>query len=171
MDPEKHHCYFTTSLSGWTNNEIGLSWLEQVFDRETMDKARTRYRLLVVDGHRSHLTQKFLDYCRAHKIFLAILPPHSTHTVQPLDVCCFKALSSAYDVALQNYMSRSFGMSPVRKGDFFSVFWEAWERSMSEKLILSSYMATGLSPFDPDVVLNRFRHKARSQPKSLTPEG
>lgn len=168
MDPERHQCFFTTSPSGWTNNDIGLSWLEQVFDRETKAKARTRYRLLIVDGHGSHLTQKFLDYCLAHKILLAILPPHSTHTVQPLDVCCFKALSSAYDVALQNYMSRSLGISPVRKGDFFPVFWEAWEKSMSQELILSSYKATGLSPFNPDVVLDRFRHKTRERSNSLT---
>lgn len=56
MDLERHHCYFTTSPLGWTNDDIGLAWLEQVFDRETKAKARTRYRLLIIDGHGSYLT-------------------------------------------------------------------------------------------------------------------
>jgi len=33
----------TSSPSGWTNNDIGLAWLEQVFDRYTKDKAGLRH--------------------------------------------------------------------------------------------------------------------------------
>ena len=92
----KHTAFITTSPSGWTNNDIGLAWLEQVFDRYTKKKARQSYRLLIVDGHGSHLTMEFIDYCDDNKILLAIYPPHSTHTLQPLDVAMFKPLSTAY---------------------------------------------------------------------------
>ena len=42
--------YTAASLSGWSNNAIGLSWLEEVFDRETKAKAGRSWRLLIVDG-------------------------------------------------------------------------------------------------------------------------
>ncbi|PVH90822.1 hypothetical protein DM02DRAFT_478438, partial [Periconia macrospinosa] len=32
--------YSEYSPSGWTNNDVGLSWVEEVFDRETKKKAR-----------------------------------------------------------------------------------------------------------------------------------
>jgi hypothetical protein len=89
VEPEKHQVFFTTSPSEWSNDDIGLAWLEQVFDRRTKDKARLSYRIFIVDGHGSHLTRNFLQYCLTHKILLCILPPHSTHSLQPLDVVLF----------------------------------------------------------------------------------
>lgn len=44
-----------------------------------------------MDGHQSHLTKDFIDYCDHNKILLAIFPPHATHTLQPLDVCLVQA--------------------------------------------------------------------------------
>jgi hypothetical protein len=63
IETGKHTIHVASSPSGWTNNDIGLAWLEQVFDRYTKPKARLKYRLLIVDGHGSHLTQEFLEYC------------------------------------------------------------------------------------------------------------
>ena len=60
-----HDVFVTSSPSGWTNNDVGLAWLEQVFDRCTKKKARNGrdWRLLILDGHGSHLTEDFLHYC------------------------------------------------------------------------------------------------------------
>ena len=69
IDPKKHSVYFTTSPSGWTNDDIGLAWLEQVFDRYTKKKARRKSRLLIVDGHGSHLTMDFIKYYNDNKYF------------------------------------------------------------------------------------------------------
>jgi hypothetical protein len=88
--------FVTTTPSGWTNKDTGLQWLIQVFDRETKARARQSWRLLYVDGHGSHVTLRFLEYCAANRILVARFPPHATHTVQPLDVVVFKSLSSAY---------------------------------------------------------------------------
>ena len=35
--------YISSSPSGWTNNDIGLAWLKQVFDRSTKEKAGRNY--------------------------------------------------------------------------------------------------------------------------------
>ncbi|ODQ71452.1 hypothetical protein LIPSTDRAFT_4695 [Lipomyces starkeyi NRRL Y-11557] len=42
------------SCNGWTTNELGLQWLQDVFEKNTCDRTKGRYRLLVLDGHRSH---------------------------------------------------------------------------------------------------------------------
>ena len=118
----KHNVFITSLPSGWTNNDIGLAWLEQVFDRYTKAKAQRSYRLLIIDGHGSHITQDFINYCDQNKILLAILPPHSTHTLQPLDVVLFKPLSSAYSAELTAYLQDSQGLVPIKKGSFFPLF-------------------------------------------------
>jgi hypothetical protein len=155
-EANEHSVHVTSSPSGWTNNDIGLAWLEQVFDRYTKVKARQSYRLLILDGHGSHVTMDFIDYCDQHKILLAILPPHSTHTLQPLDVCMFKPLSQAYSDELSAFLERSQGLSPIKKGDFLPLYWKAWVSSFKESTIINFFKATGISPLEPDVILNRF---------------
>jgi hypothetical protein len=65
----KHEIFFSNSESGWGNNDVGLAWLEQVFERFTKQKARRSYRLLILDGHGSHLTTDFIDFCDGNRVF------------------------------------------------------------------------------------------------------
>jgi hypothetical protein len=123
----KHDVFVTSTPTGWSNKDVGLAWLEQVFDRCTRQKARLGrdWRLLIVDGHGSHLTKDFIDYCDTHRILLAVLPPHSTHTLQPLDVVMFKPLSTAYTHHLTLHLQTTQGLVSIKKGDFFPLFWGA----------------------------------------------
>ncbi|KAK7178658.1 hypothetical protein PSPO01_15290 [Paraphaeosphaeria sporulosa] len=69
---------------------------------------------------------EFIDYGDANKILLAIFPPHSTHTLQVLDVVVFKSLSTQ-------------GLISVAKRDFFDLFWNAREASFTLNLIFWAF--------------------------------
>jgi hypothetical protein len=125
LDLETHQARICSSPSGWTNNDIGLAWLKQVFDRGTKAKARSSYRSLILDGHESHLTMDFIEYCDQNKILLAVYPSYSTHTLQPLDVAIFKPLSTAYSNEISAFIERSQGLTSMSKGDFFPLFYRA----------------------------------------------
>jgi hypothetical protein len=86
----------TLSDSGWTNDELGLAWLKEVFDKHTKSRTIGRYRLLMMDGHGSHVTAEFDQYCFDNSIILLCMLPHSTYILQPLDVVCFFVLKRAY---------------------------------------------------------------------------
>ena len=81
---------------GWTNEDLGMSWLTKIFDRHTKAKAGYSKRLLLMDGHSSHVNLRFINYCDQNDILLVILPPHSTHRLQPLDVGIFSPLAGIY---------------------------------------------------------------------------
>jgi hypothetical protein len=53
---------FNYNLKGWTSNDLGLEWLVRCFDPETRDKAAGEYRLLICDGHDSHITAEFIAH-------------------------------------------------------------------------------------------------------------
>lgn len=42
--------------------------------------------LLIVDGHESHMTPEFLGHAWNHQISVYMLPAHTTHWTQPLDI-------------------------------------------------------------------------------------
>ena len=54
------------SDNGWTDNEIGVEWLEKCFELET--QCGDEYRLLILDGHASHISTKAIKFCVASKI-------------------------------------------------------------------------------------------------------
>jgi len=119
---EQHQVFVSHSPSGWTNDDLGLAWLTQVFDHYTKAKAHRRWRLLLLDGHGSHITANFIDFCDANRILLALFPLHSTHSLQPLDVVLFSPLSRSYTTQLNRNTQRSRGLTSVSKRDFYSNF-------------------------------------------------
>ena len=168
VDPGKHSVFFASSPSGWSNNDIGLAWLKEVFERETRRYASTGYRLLLLDGHSSHVTMDFIKFCDDHNILLAVFPPHATHTLQPLDVGMFKPLSNAYTTQLMAYLQGSQGLLNIAKRDFFSLFWRAWSDTFKPQAIKKSFEATGIQPPNPDVILRKFRKEASDSDESST---
>jgi hypothetical protein len=77
---------------------------------------------------------EFIEFCDHHKILLMILPPHSTHTLQPLDVVMFKPLSQAYSHELVLHLHKAQGLIAMRKGDFFPLFRRAWMPSFMRRI-------------------------------------
>ncbi|KAF1924058.1 DDE-domain-containing protein, partial [Didymella exigua CBS 183.55] len=80
-------------LTGWTNNNLALAWLDH-FD--THARPVGAYRLLIINGHKSHCLIDFQDRCKEKKIIALCMPPHSSHLLQLLDVACFSPLKRAY---------------------------------------------------------------------------
>jgi hypothetical protein len=122
LEVEKHQIFAATSPSGWSNDNLGLAWLEQVFERSTKSKARTFWRLLILDGHGSHVTMDFIEFCHANMVLLMVFPPHATHSLQPLDVVMFKSLSSFYSSELVDFLHNSQGLLSIKKRDFIPLF-------------------------------------------------
>ena len=87
---------FAIPENGWTNDELGLAWLKHHFDPITQPLDPDSYWLLVLDGHSSHKTWKFLEFCRSQKIVVLFLPAHTTHQLQPLGIGCFQSLKAYY---------------------------------------------------------------------------
>jgi hypothetical protein len=83
------------SDNGWTTNELGFEWLQH-FETHTKDRKVGGYRLLIIDGHESHNSLEFQDFCKTNNIITLCMPPHSSHLLQPLDVGCFAPLKKAY---------------------------------------------------------------------------
>ena len=67
----------------------------------------------------------FIKYCDQNKILLAVYPPHSTQTLQPLDVVMFKPLTTAYSNKVAGFIERSQGLTSISKRDFFPLFYQA----------------------------------------------
>lgn len=86
-------CRLAYSQRGWTDTELAIEWLTKCFDEYTKEHTqKDEYRLLILDGHNSHVTFNFVLTCHKKRIIPLCLPPHATHLLQPLDVGVFGPL-------------------------------------------------------------------------------
>jgi len=152
--------------NGWTTNEIGLAWLQDCFEPETRARLKGRYRLLILDGHASHLTSDAIRFAEKNKIILLCLPPHSTDLLQPLNVGIFHPLASAYRRELEAFTRYGAGYS-IDKRDFISLYQKAREIALTSKNIQSAWVKSGLFPLDPTIVLQK--SPAVTKPRPATP--
>ena len=67
------------SSNGWTTDEIGLRWIQKLLIPLTNSRIRGRFRLLILDGHDSHLTPYFDRICAENDNIPLFMPAHSSH--------------------------------------------------------------------------------------------
>jgi DDE superfamily endonuclease len=156
------------NTKGWTSNEHGVQWLRQCFE-QTREKADGAPRLLICDGHDSHITGQFIGHCMDNNIHLMILPPHSSHLTQPLDVGVFgplkKVMAAKIDPLLQT------GVANVQKWEWLEAFIKAHQQVFNPQNILGGFRGAGIVPFAPRKVLKRVSSAATPPPQKrfITP--
>jgi hypothetical protein len=171
FDTTAHSAFFACSKNGWSDEKLGLNWLQDVFDRLTKSKTSTRdRRLLLVDGHNSHVNMPFIEYAHANRIVLAVLPPHSTHRLQPLDIGMFSPLATYYSQAIDRLLAESQGLTRLTKRDFWSLFHEAWQKAFHARNVRSAWEAAGLYPHNPQRVISTLVRPVAQPIKQETPQ-
>jgi hypothetical protein len=160
---------FSTSNSGWTSDSNGYEWLTTVFEPSTQPTDQTQRRLLIMDGHSSHITANVIAYCMQHAIDLLILPPHTSYVLQPLDVSVFSPLKRA--LAIETDAASRLDPGRIPRAEWTSMYIRARQSAFRASNILSRFRATGLWPLSPITVLKKLPPTQASpalEPHSVT---
>jgi hypothetical protein len=155
--------YFSANTKGWTSNIHGLEWLRRVFDPATRAKAEGRRRLLICDGHESHISGSFIAYCVQNEITLLILPPHTSHILQPLDVAVFGPLKKQITAALEHFNHAQLGR--IQKIEWMDAYIKAREKACTYRNITAAWRGAGLVPFCPERALGDLDLNTTPQPE------
>jgi hypothetical protein len=139
------------SENGWTTDELSLQWIQH-FDQHTAHVSLGTWRLLIFDGHGSHMTTRFREFCLQNHILTLCMPAHSSHILQPLDVSCFGPLKRSYGQKIEGKMR--LGHNHITKVEFLPAFQAAYNQVMTISTITAGFRATGLVPFNPERVLS-----------------
>jgi hypothetical protein len=96
---------FTCSPSGWMETDQFCEWFEKIFIQNTAHLEGPK--LLIFDGHSSHINTKVVDLALANNIELFCLPAHTSSILQPLDVGVFKGVKNSWRKCLRAYYDES----------------------------------------------------------------
>jgi hypothetical protein len=152
--------HIATSPNGWTTDLLGLRWLKEVFHPFSKSYSVGAKRLLILDGHSSHLTAEFDLFCKENAIVCLCMPPHSSHLLQPLDVGVFGPLKRAYGKLVERMMVA--GNNHIDKQDFLSLYPTARERVFTQENIYGGFAGAGLKPLNQERVLEKITFQLRT---------
>jgi len=85
-----------------------------------------------------------VNFCIQHRIDLLLLPPHSSHLMQPLDVAVFGPLKRAISLQISRLL-RS-GITRIQKAEWLVRYIEAREHAITNANILAGWRGAGLFP-------------------------
>jgi hypothetical protein len=103
-----------------------------------MKASSTRaYRLLIIDGHESHCSVDFQNYCKENNIIALCMPSHSSHLLQPLDVVPYSLLKRHYGDGI-SLLARS-RIYHVSKETFLLAFKAAFDKTFTQENVCAGF--------------------------------
>jgi hypothetical protein len=116
--------------------------------------------MIVLDGHESHISAQFNQFCKEKNIITLCLPAHSSHLTQPCDVGCFSVLKRSYGKELEDFIRAH--INHITKPEFFIAFKAAHFATMTSENIKPGFRGAGLVPYNPQAVLPKLDVKLRT---------
>jgi hypothetical protein len=108
--------------------------------------------VVLVDGHRSHVTPPTVEFCRNHDIQLISLLPNATHVLQPWDVAGFGPLKAIWYKNLRQFKWNNNG-DPITKLNFPPLLKKTVDEFVGlTQALTNGFKNCGLCPWDPNSV-------------------
>ncbi|KAI0235680.1 hypothetical protein LSAT2_013758, partial [Lamellibrachia satsuma] len=140
----------TMSETGWSNTKIFQMYLNEHFLKYVLTN-KDEPLLLLYDGHSSHINVPLIEWAQKHNIILFLLPAHTSHLLQPLDVGVFGLFKVSYYNECRNYLRKHPGQI-ITRYDVCRLTANALSHTMIPGNIIGSFKRTGIYPFNASVV-------------------
>ena len=95
------------SESGCTSTDIFRQYLENQFLHYAPGRNKEPI-LLLLDGHKTHVSLSLIEWAKIHNIILHFLPAHANHILQPLDVACYEPFHRIFNAECQRRFKQMY---------------------------------------------------------------
>ncbi|CAC5405936.1 unnamed protein product [Mytilus coruscus] len=137
----------TVSKTGESNSDIFMDFLRNHFMKIVPDNGLV---LLLLDGHTSHIPVSTFEWARNHNIILQLIPAHTSHFLQPLDVGCYGLLKDIYNSLCHKTIRTK--KCALDHNDVCPMVCKAYKNALSTNNLQSAFRKTGIYPFTKDVM-------------------
>lgn len=158
------------SPSGWMTGQTFFCFIGNTFIPWLKSKNVKKPVLLLIDGHKSHLTLNVCRLCKANGTILYALLPNATHIIQPLDFSVFRALKAGWTNVVEDWKRKSPDNQVLTRAKFSRLFETILNERATPQIIRNGFRKCGLFPFNLDNIdfAKCMSHESR---KNVTGEG
>ena len=130
--------------SGWSNAEVFERYMKSHFLTFCQGRNETDTILVLNDGHRSHVSLGLIEWATQHNIVLFVLPPHTSHVLQPMDVGCFGPMQLVYNQECTKFVRSQHRV--VSRFDVCALACKAYASALSPGNLHSAFRKAGIYP-------------------------
>ena len=141
------------SKNGWSTAEVFRNYITKHFTKysNVSSGSAAEPTLVLYDGHRSHISLILTEWARAHHVILFVLPPHTSHLTQPLDVGVFGPFKTMYSRECQLYLKNHPGIA-ITKYEVAELTSKPYVKALTAENLISAFRKTGIYPFDNSTI-------------------
>ena len=159
-------CVYVSSQSGWMTKKLFILYCIHIISQvqsyrlKLSDELKDEPFLLIVDGHPSRFCFYANYLLHLFNIDLLILPSHSSHVIQPFDVCVASPLKSEFlkyldelkycidndNNTVESFIKHSLTLA---RNQMIESFLVVLNKAATIKNIKKGFEKTGLFPIDP----------------------
>ena len=136
--------------SGWSNSQKFQKYLETHLIKYLPERSIDCPVLLLYDGHKFHVNLPLIDWAKKENIILFVLPAHTSHVLQPMDVACFGPFEKIYNAMSHKFMREQCGQS-ISRYNVCSIACPAYAKALSPENPESAFRC-GIFPFNANAV-------------------
>ena len=136
---------------GYMTSYLFCRWMDHFIEQlEAIgDLSPSNRHLVILDGHKSHVSLEVIQKAKHHGIDMISLPSHTSHALQPLDVACFKPFKIALKAYRNKWMLQNSGRK-VEKEILAQWVDLSLKKALSANNIRNGFRATGIWPLSLD---------------------
>ena len=138
-----------TTETGWTSDHVCTEWFRSIFIPEALKRSNGEPVCLIYDGHGSHTCEELRLEAMEKTIHLFLIPPHTSHMLQPLDVGIFGPIQRHWTQICEAHMEKY--RCGIHISDVAIEYWKARTKGFQPDIIVRAFQKSGLNPIDPDV--------------------
>ncbi|CAC5366940.1 unnamed protein product [Mytilus coruscus] len=139
------------SESGWSNTEIFSNYMENHILKYIPHRTSDIPVLILFDGHKSHISLELIELARKENIILFVLPAHTSHILQPMDVGCFGPFERIFNNECHKFMRQNCSQ-PITRYNKCGLACKGYLHALSPSNLQSAFRKTGIYPYDPHMV-------------------
>ena len=138
------------SETGWSNSEIFRKYLKEHFLKCIPRREPDEHLLLLLDGHKSHISIDLVEWAKTQNIILFALPAHTSHVLQPMDVACYGPFQKMFNNFCHKHTRQT--SSSVTRYDICGLACTTCNKALSCDNLISAFNKTGIYPLDRSAI-------------------
>ncbi|XP_045188135.2 uncharacterized protein LOC123546012 [Mercenaria mercenaria] len=139
----------TMSETGWSNSAIFRDFMENHSLKYIPGRSDEKV-LLTLDGHRSHISVGLVDWAKDNNIILFILPAHTSHLLQPLDLACYGSFQHIYNYACHKLMRET--AAAITRYNICAIACKVYHQALKPENLQSGFKRAGIYPLNKEAV-------------------
>ncbi|XP_053374904.1 uncharacterized protein LOC128547163 [Mercenaria mercenaria] len=139
----------TMSESGWSNTDVFRKYLKNHFMKFAPGRQGEKI-ILLLDGHRSLVAFDLSEWAKLMNIIIFVLPAHTSHILQPLDVACYGPFQRIYNNLCHKVMRQT--SDAITRYNIREIACKAYSKDLCAENLHAAFQRTGIYPINKEAI-------------------